>query len=92
MIKIRQLLARLYKLEHQDAALAKSTMRLKVGSMTALQQSYCFVDSRLSEAQLLHPIVKLILPIFVAIREAFTEWMGSKTYENADEKVTYSNA
>lgn len=55
--------------------------------MTALQQSYCFVDNRLSEAQLLHPIVKLILPIFMAIRKAFAEWMSSKSYEDADEKV-----
>lgn len=62
-------------------------MRLKVGSMTALQQSYCFVDNRLSEAQLLHPIVKLILPIFTAIRKAFADWMSSKTYENANDKV-----
>lgn len=88
MAKAYSLLIRLCKLSYEDETMRKTTLRLKPGSMTALQQSYCFHDGRLSESQLLHPIVKEILPIFLAIREGVYEWIRQKQYKSCLESVS----
>ncbi|KAI9314232.1 P-loop containing nucleoside triphosphate hydrolase protein [Dichotomocladium elegans] len=82
--QVYRLLIRLCKMDYDDSTMLKSTMRLKVGSMTALQQSYCFHDNRLSEAQLLHPLVKKILPIFAAIRAVYSEYMSNSACRQSD--------
>ncbi|KAI9262309.1 P-loop containing nucleoside triphosphate hydrolase protein [Phascolomyces articulosus] len=76
--KAYKLVIRLCKNEHTVKAVQKATMRLKLGSMTALQQSYGFQDGRLTEAQLLHPIVKKIASFFKTVDYAFSQWISNK--------------
>ncbi|KAI8145635.1 P-loop containing nucleoside triphosphate hydrolase protein [Fennellomyces sp. T-0311] len=74
------LVLRLCKNEYATKTIKKNMMRLKLGSMTALQQSYSFHDGRLTEAQLLHPIVKKVAPFFTTIDYALAQWVTDKSY------------
>ncbi|KAI9498450.1 P-loop containing nucleoside triphosphate hydrolase protein [Zychaea mexicana] len=79
--KAYSLVIRLCKYEHAVKTVQKATMRLKLGSMTALQQSYSFHDGRLTEAQLLHPIVKKVSSFFTTVDYAMSQWLSSKAYQ-----------
>ncbi|KAI7849614.1 P-loop containing nucleoside triphosphate hydrolase protein [Circinella umbellata] len=83
--KAYALVIRLSKNEHAVEAVQKASKRLKLGSMTALQQSYSFHDGRLTEAQLLHPIVKKITPFFTTVDYTLSQWLTNKSaYESCN--------
>ena len=76
---------RLSKNEYAVNSVQKASKRLKLGSMTALQQSYSFHDGRLTEAQLLHPIVKKITPFFTTVDHTLSQWLNNKSsYESCN--------
>ncbi|KAI9260402.1 hypothetical protein EDC94DRAFT_542138 [Helicostylum pulchrum] len=74
------LLIRLHKQEYADKNMRNATQRLKVGNLTSLQQSYCFHEGRLSESQLLHPVVSKLYPLFESIKSSFATWINEGYY------------
>ncbi|KAI8642397.1 hypothetical protein BD408DRAFT_180035 [Parasitella parasitica] len=74
------LLIRLCKQEYADRNMRSATQRLKVNSLTSLQQSYCFHEGRLSESQLLHPVVSKLYPFFESVKSAFATWINQGYY------------
>ncbi|CAO3620235.1 unnamed protein product [Mucor hiemalis] len=76
------MLLRLYKQEYADKVMRNATQRLKVGNLTSLQQSYCFHEGRISETQLLHPVISKLYPLFESIKSAFATWVNQGYYHS----------
>ncbi|KAI8086936.1 P-loop containing nucleoside triphosphate hydrolase protein [Gilbertella persicaria] len=81
------LLIRTYKQEYADKNMQSAAHRLKIGNLTALQQSYCFHQGRLDENQLLHPVVKKLHPLFESIKSAFASWINQGYYHTCSAHV-----
>ncbi|CEP09720.1 hypothetical protein [Parasitella parasitica] len=75
-----RLLIRLYKQEYAEKTMRNATQRLKVNNLTSLQQSYCFHEGRLSESQLLHPVVAKLYPFFESVKSTFATWINQGYY------------
>ncbi|PHZ13684.1 midasin [Rhizopus microsporus ATCC 52813] len=82
-----KMLIRLLKQDYIDNTMRSATQRLKVGNLTALQQSYCFQVGRLSESQLLHPVVPRLYPFFEAINSAVASWIDQASYRNCTTQI-----
>ncbi|KAL7319508.1 AAA ATPase midasin [Mucor circinelloides] len=74
------LLIRLHKQEYADKNMRNATQRLKVNNLTSLQQSYCFHQGRLTDSQLLHPVVTKLYPFFESVKSAFATWINQGYY------------
>ncbi|CEI96453.1 Putative Midasin [Rhizopus microsporus] len=82
-----KMLIRLLKQDYIDNTMRSATQRLKIGNLTALQQSYCFQAGRLSESQLLHPVVPRLYPFFEAINSAVASWINQASYCNCTMQI-----
>ncbi|KAF7722956.1 AAA ATPase midasin [Apophysomyces ossiformis] len=80
--KAYALLIRLCKQQLAELDMQKSTQRLKLSSLTVIQQSYCLTQGRISETQLLHPSVAKLYPLFEAVRGDFTSWLDQSCYHS----------
>ncbi|KAG1056125.1 hypothetical protein G6F43_001962 [Rhizopus delemar] len=85
--KAYTLLIRTLKQEYANNSMRFATQKLKVGNLTALQQSYCFHDGRLSESQLLHPVVSKLYPFFQSINSAIVAWINQGYYHSCATKA-----
>jgi midasin (ATPase involved in ribosome maturation) len=86
------LLVRLYKQEHATKTMCNATQRLKVGNLTSLQQSYCFQEGRLTESQLLHPVVSKLYPFFESVKSCFFSLLNQGYYHSCDSSVSIINS
>lgn len=69
-------------------ATRNSSQRLKVASLTVIQQSFCLQEGRISASQLLHPVVAELYPFFAHVNEALLQWIDHKGHENASDEVS----
>ncbi|CAO3588237.1 unnamed protein product [Absidia cylindrospora] len=81
------LLVRLCKQEYTMMIIRNASKRLKVASLTVIQQSLCLQEGRLSASQLLHPVVAELYPFFAHVNNALVQWIDQKQYEAASDKV-----
>ncbi|CAO3702357.1 unnamed protein product [Rhizopus stolonifer] len=77
-----KLLIRTLKQEYANNAMRLATQKLKLGNLTALQQSFCFSEGRLSESQLLHPVVSKLYVFFESVQAAVSSWIAQCCYRN----------
>ncbi|KAI8339483.1 P-loop containing nucleoside triphosphate hydrolase protein [Chlamydoabsidia padenii] len=90
LIKVRQaylLFIRLCKQEYALMTTRNNSQRLKVASLTVIQQSFCLQEGRISTSQLLHPVVAELYPFFAHVNNALVQWINEKGYEDASEQV-----
>lgn len=66
-----------------------ASQRLKVTNLTAIQQSYCLQEGRISESQLLHPIVAKLYPYFNLVYGSLLQWINERGYINSSLKVIF---
>lgn len=77
-----KLLIRTLKQEYANNAMRLATQKLKLGNLTALQQSFCFSEGRLSESQLLHPVVSKLYVFFESVQAAVSSWIAQCYYRD----------
>lgn len=65
-----------------------ASQRLKVNNLTVIQQSYCLQEGRISESQLLHPIVAKLYPYFSLVYGNLLQWVSERHYTNSSLKVS----
>lgn len=82
-----KLVIRLSKLDYSNNSVRSASKNLKHHNMSALQQAYAFSETRLNEAQLMHPIVKTLLAIFDSIRGGLRQWIQTEEYKRCSEEV-----
>jgi midasin len=85
--KAQQLLARLVAMEYADNEIRRSAEKLKLGNLTVLQQSYCFVQGRVNENQLSHPIIQSLYTTLETTKQTVLNWINNNGYLNASEEV-----
>ncbi|KAI9307575.1 P-loop containing nucleoside triphosphate hydrolase protein [Cunninghamella echinulata] len=77
---------RLCKQEYAMTMIRNASQRLKVTNLTAIQQSYCLQEGRISESQLLHPIVAKLYPYFNLVYGSLLQWINERGYINSSLK------
>lgn len=87
--KAQKLLVRLVTLEYADNEMRRSAEKLKVGSLTVLQQSYCYVQGRLNENQLSHPIIATLYTVLETAKQTVLTWINEVHYLDASHEVRY---
>ncbi|CAO3637326.1 unnamed protein product [Cunninghamella blakesleeana] len=73
-----KLFIRLCKQEYAMATIRNASQRLKVNNLTVIQQSYCLQEGRISESQLLHPIVAKLYPYFSLVYGNLLQWVSER--------------
>jgi hypothetical protein len=89
--KAQQLLARLVAIEYADNELRRSAEKLKIGSLTVLQQSYCFMQGRVNENQLSHPVIQSLYTTLETTKQTVLNWINEAGYMNTPQEVIYVN-
>ncbi|KAI9276342.1 P-loop containing nucleoside triphosphate hydrolase protein [Umbelopsis sp. AD052] len=87
--KAQQLLARLVAMEYADNEVRRSAEKLKIGSLTVLQQSYCFVQGRVNENQLSHPVIQSLYTTLETTKQTVLNWINEAGYLSAPQEVIY---
>jgi len=85
--KAQKLLVRLVTLEYADNEMRRSAEKLKVGSLTVLQQSYCYVQGRLNENQLSHPIIATLYTVLETAKQTVLTWINEVHYLDASHET-----
>lgn len=85
--KAQQLLARLVAMEYADNEVRRSAEKLKIGNLTVLQQSYCFMQGRLNENQLSHPVIQSLYTTLETTKQTVLTWINDAGYLSAPQEV-----
>ncbi|KAI8077783.1 P-loop containing nucleoside triphosphate hydrolase protein [Halteromyces radiatus] len=70
-----KLFIRLCKQKYAMMIIQNTSHKLKVASLTVIQQSYSLQEGRLSESQLLHPVVAELYPFFAHVNNTLLQWI-----------------
>ncbi|KAI8371327.1 P-loop containing nucleoside triphosphate hydrolase protein [Radiomyces spectabilis] len=78
--KAYALLIRLTKQEYAELNARNASQKLKLGNLSVFQQSYCYHEGRLSDSQLLHPVVTKLYPLYQSIHTGIMQWIDQAAY------------
>ncbi|KAI8073967.1 hypothetical protein BC940DRAFT_267177 [Gongronella butleri] len=87
--KVFRVLVRLCKNEHAMQAMQTASQRLKVGHLSTLQQSYCFHQRRLAEAQLSDPVVVHFYPLLNNLTHTILAWIDQSLVTDASDMLLH---